>query len=113
MFAVTTRSWVSLTYLIVFGSIIAFTAYSWLHTVAPASRVATYAYVNPVVAVLLGWADGGGADRDLHSGCDGSDFTRGGIGECGTERGAWGASGRGSRGDGGLIASQTGDRVRT
>ena len=56
VFAVTTRSWVSLTYLIVFGSIIAFTAYSWLHTVAPASRVATYAYVNPVVAVLLGWA---------------------------------------------------------
>lgn len=43
-------------YLIVFGSIVAFTAYSWLlRTVAPA-RAATYAYVNPVVAVLLGWA---------------------------------------------------------
>ena len=49
-------SWLSLAYLIVFGSIIAFTAYTWLHMVAPPSRVATYAYVNPVVAVLLGWA---------------------------------------------------------
>ncbi|HMK23998.1 MAG TPA: EamA family transporter, partial [Terriglobales bacterium] len=38
----------------VFGSLVAFTAYSWLHMVAPPSRVATYAYVNPVVAVLLG-----------------------------------------------------------
>src|SRR5215469_14728708 len=49
-------SWLSLTYLIIFGSIIAFTAYTWLHMFAPPSRVATYAYVNPVVAVLLGWA---------------------------------------------------------
>ncbi len=54
--AVTERSWLSLAYLIVFGSIIAFTAYSWLHTVASPSRVSTYAYVNPVVAVLIGWA---------------------------------------------------------
>jgi drug/metabolite transporter (DMT)-like permease len=50
-------SWVSigaLLYLIVFGPIIAFTAYSWLlGNVAP-TRAATYAYVNPVVAVLLG-----------------------------------------------------------
>jgi drug/metabolite transporter (DMT)-like permease len=43
-------------YLIVFGSLVAFTAFVWLNeTVAPA-RVATYAYVNPVVAVALGWA---------------------------------------------------------
>ncbi len=43
-------------YLIIFGSIIAFTAYSWLlRTVSP-TRAATYAYVNPVVAVILGWA---------------------------------------------------------
>ena len=54
--AVTARSWLALVYLTVFGSIIAFTAYSWLHIVASPSRVATYAYVNPVVAVLLGWA---------------------------------------------------------
>ena len=54
--AVTGRSWLALAYLIVFGSIIAFTAYSWLHMVASPSRVSTYAYVNPVVAVLIGWA---------------------------------------------------------
>lgn len=54
--AVTSRSWLALAYLIVFGSIIAFTAYSWLHTVVSPSRVSTYAYVNPVVAVLIGWA---------------------------------------------------------
>ena len=44
----------ALVYLIVFGSIVAFTAYSWLLGVAPVSQVATYAYVNPVVAVALG-----------------------------------------------------------
>jgi drug/metabolite transporter (DMT)-like permease len=41
-------------YLVVFGSIIAFSAYSWLLTVRPAAAVSTYAFVNPVVAVLLG-----------------------------------------------------------
>ena len=51
---VSMRSWLALVYLGVFGSLVAFTAYSWLHMVAPPSRVATYAYVNPVVAVLLG-----------------------------------------------------------
>lgn len=44
----------ALVYLIVFGSIVAFTAYSWLLGVAPVSQVATYAYVNPIVAVALG-----------------------------------------------------------
>jgi drug/metabolite transporter (DMT)-like permease len=52
--AVTGRSALALAYLVVFGSIVAFTAYSWLLGVAPVSQVATYAYVNPVVAVLLG-----------------------------------------------------------
>lgn len=51
-------SWVSLAafgYLLVFGSLVGFTAYSWLlRHVTPASA-ATYAYVNPAVAVLLGW----------------------------------------------------------
>ncbi|MEU8529464.1 MULTISPECIES: EamA family transporter [Streptomyces] len=51
---VSTRSWVAWAYLVVFGSIIAFTAYAWLLQTAPLSLVATYAYVNPVVAVLLG-----------------------------------------------------------
>ena len=45
---------IALTYLVLFGSIVAFTAYSWLLGVAPVSKVSTYAYVNPVVAVLLG-----------------------------------------------------------
>ena len=46
-------------YLIVFGSLVGFTAFAWLLRVEPPSRVATYAYVNPVVAVLLGWAIAG------------------------------------------------------
>ena len=41
-------------YLVVFGSVVAFTAYSWLLGTTPVSTVATYAYVNPIVAVLLG-----------------------------------------------------------
>jgi drug/metabolite transporter (DMT)-like permease len=51
---VSTQSWLSLLYLIVFGSWIAFSAYVWLLKVSPPARVATYAYVNPVIAVLLG-----------------------------------------------------------
>lgn len=51
-----TRSWLSLAYLVVFGSIIAFSAYTYLLRVSTPSKVSTYAYVNPVVAVLLGWA---------------------------------------------------------
>jgi len=50
----TAKAWWALAYLTVFGSIIAFTAYSWLLGTAPISQVATYAYVNPVVAVVLG-----------------------------------------------------------
>lgn len=53
---VSMRSWLSLGYLIVFGAIVAFTAYVWLLRVAPPVLVSTYAYVNPVVAVFLGWA---------------------------------------------------------
>jgi drug/metabolite transporter (DMT)-like permease len=49
----------ALAYLIVFGSLIAFSAYAWLLRVAPASRVGTYAYVNPLVAVALGWSVAG------------------------------------------------------
>ena len=51
-----TGSIAALAYLIMFGSWIAFSAYLWLLRVAPISRVSTYAYVNPVIAVLLGWA---------------------------------------------------------
>ena len=49
-------SMMALAYLIVFGSIAAFSAYTWLLRHASTSLAATYAYVNPVVAVLLGWA---------------------------------------------------------
>jgi drug/metabolite transporter (DMT)-like permease len=42
-------------YLILFGSLLAFSAYVWLLQNAPISKVATYAYVNPVIALLLGW----------------------------------------------------------
>ncbi|PWU57163.1 EamA family transporter [Micromonospora sp. S4605] len=51
---VTTRSWLALGYLMVAGSLVAFTAYVWLLHHAPISLVATYAYVNPAVAVALG-----------------------------------------------------------
>ncbi len=51
---ITTESWLSLGYLIIFGSIAAFSAYVWLLQVRPATQVSTHAYVNPVVAVLLG-----------------------------------------------------------
>ncbi|MEZ0310388.1 MAG: EamA family transporter [Myxococcota bacterium] len=49
----------SIAYLIVFGSIVAFNTYAWLLRVEPPARVATYAFVNPAVAMLLGWAIGG------------------------------------------------------
>jgi drug/metabolite transporter (DMT)-like permease len=54
--AVTAASFVSLLYLVFFGSLVAFTAYVWLLQRLSATLVATHTYVNPVVAVLLGWA---------------------------------------------------------
>ena len=56
---VTTDSVAALLYLIVFGSVVAFTAYVWLLRVTTASMVGTHAYVNPIVAVALGAALGG------------------------------------------------------
>lgn len=52
--SISLESWLGLAYLVVAGSLLAFTAYTWLLRVAPTSLVGTYAYVNPVVAVLLG-----------------------------------------------------------
>lgn len=52
---VSANSWFAVAYLIVFGSLIGFTAYSWLLKNAQPAMVATYAYVNPVIAVFLGW----------------------------------------------------------
>ena len=51
---ITTSSWLGLVYLTIFGSMVGFTAYAWLLRNAPVSLVATYAYVNPLVAILLG-----------------------------------------------------------
>jgi drug/metabolite transporter (DMT)-like permease len=48
------NAWLSMWFLILFGSIAAYTAYIWLLQVRPSAQVSTYAYVNPVVAVLLG-----------------------------------------------------------
>jgi len=59
--AVSGRAWIALAYLIVAGSIVAFTAYVWLiHHESP-TKVGTYAYVNPVVAVVLGYLFAGEA----------------------------------------------------
>jgi drug/metabolite transporter (DMT)-like permease len=53
--AISMRSILGLGYLIVFGSIVAFTAYTWLLQRCPPALVATHTYANPVVAVFLGW----------------------------------------------------------
>lgn len=54
--AITLRSLLAVAYLIVFGSLVGYSAYIWLLRVTTPTRVSTYAYVNPVVAVFLGWA---------------------------------------------------------
>jgi drug/metabolite transporter (DMT)-like permease len=54
--AVTLQSWLSFAYLAIAGSIIGYTAYIYLLNVVSAAKAATYAYVNPIIAVLLGWA---------------------------------------------------------
>jgi drug/metabolite transporter (DMT)-like permease len=56
---ISVRSFLSLGYLIVFGSVIAFTAYIWLLSKTSAARVSTYAFVNPVIAIVIGWSIGG------------------------------------------------------
>jgi drug/metabolite transporter (DMT)-like permease len=53
--SVSAASVAAIVYLIIFGSLIALSTYIWLLSVYPASRVSTYTYVNPVVAVFLGW----------------------------------------------------------
>ena len=53
--AISLRSWIAFFYLIVFGSLGGFSAYTWLIANSTPARVSTYAYVNPVVAVFLGW----------------------------------------------------------
>ena len=59
--SITARSAISLAYLVVFGSVVGFSAYVWLLKVASPERVSTYAFVNPIVAVSIGVAIGGEA----------------------------------------------------
>jgi len=54
--AISLKSALALAFLIIFGSLVAFSAYVWLLHHVSAARASTYAYVNPVVAVFLGWA---------------------------------------------------------
>lgn len=63
--AISFRSAASLGYLIFFGSIVTYSSFLWLLRVEPASRVSTHTFVNPIVAVLLGWLIGGEA---MHTG---------------------------------------------
>lgn len=53
--AVSTRSWIAFVYLVGFGSLVGFSTFVWLMRHSTPARVSTYAYVNPVVAVFLGW----------------------------------------------------------
>jgi len=59
--AVTAKSWLALGYLVIFGSLLGFSAYVWLLKVTTPARASTYAFVNPVIAVFLGWALAGEA----------------------------------------------------
>src|SRR5512133_1019505 len=56
---VSVMSWSGLLYLILFGSIITFSAYTWLLTVTTATRISTHTFINPVIAVFVGWLFGG------------------------------------------------------
>ena len=53
--AISLRSWLGLAYLITFGSVVAFTAYTWLLQHCSPTLVATHTFVNPLVAVIVGW----------------------------------------------------------
>jgi drug/metabolite transporter (DMT)-like permease len=57
--AVSRSSLLALAYLIVFGSLVGFTCYLWLLRVSTPTRVSTHIYVNPIVALFLGWAIAG------------------------------------------------------
>ncbi|TDH21282.1 EamA family transporter [Segetibacter sp. 3557_3] len=52
---VSTRAWGGLIFLIVMGSLVAYLAFTWLVTVQPPALVSTHTYVNPIVAILIGW----------------------------------------------------------
>jgi drug/metabolite transporter (DMT)-like permease len=56
---VSLTAWMGFSYLVIFGSLIGFTAYVWLMRISTPERVSTISYVNLVVAVLIGWTIGG------------------------------------------------------
>ncbi|HEX7138606.1 MAG TPA: EamA family transporter [Vicinamibacterales bacterium] len=56
---ISTAAWLAIAYLIVAGSLVAFTAFQWLLTQMPTTVVTSYAYVNPVIALLIGYFLGG------------------------------------------------------
>ncbi len=66
-------AWFSLIYLIIAGSIVGYTAYVWLLHYESPTKVGTYAYVNPVVAVIVGAGIGGEVHRPAHPAGDGAD----------------------------------------
>src|SRR5205814_3265897 len=53
--AISSRSVIAWTYLVLFGSLIGFSTFTWLMKHSTPAKVSTYAYVNPIVAVFLGW----------------------------------------------------------
>ena len=55
LLAISARSWTAFAYLVVFGSLVGFSTFVWLLKHSTPARVSTYAYVNPIVAVFLGW----------------------------------------------------------
>jgi drug/metabolite transporter (DMT)-like permease len=57
--AISVKAWLALVYMALMGSIVAYTAYIWLLTVRPPAVVGTHTYVNPLVAVVLGWVFAG------------------------------------------------------
>jgi drug/metabolite transporter (DMT)-like permease len=56
---ISTTAWLAIAYLIVAGSLVAFTAFQWLLTEMPTTVVTSYAYVNPVIALMVGYSLGG------------------------------------------------------
>jgi len=57
--SITARAWLAALYLVIFGSCLGFSAYLYILKKSTAARVATYAFVNPIVALLIGWGLGG------------------------------------------------------
>ena len=72
--AVSWNAWFALIYLIIAGSIVGFTAYVWLLHYESPTKVGTYAYVNPVVAVCLGILFRRGSGRSAHAAGDVAGF---------------------------------------